>query len=105
MYGPGSGFVFQWVNDIINNKNELGLTDEDIERYIVPGYNNSAIYAPLNTPERIQDIFFGLKLQLGNDINGGMIWNMEQCYERGGSVNINSYSNAIKTGLDGIPTQ
>ena len=99
MYGPGSGTVISWVNGILNNKIELGLTDKEIESYIIPGYNNSAQYAPQNTPERIELIFNVLKFELDNNINGGMIWNMEQCYQRGSNVDINTYSQSIINGL------
>ena len=53
-------------------------------------------YWPANTPLRIREIFMGLKND-GLDINGGMIWNLSQTYERGQTLD--AYSSAIIDGL------
>ena len=97
MYGPGSGTVQQWIDDIRNNADELGLTQEEVNNYIIPGYDNSGEYWPLNVPLRIQEIFSGLKNQ-GLAVNGGMIWNLSQTYERGQTLK--AYADAIINGLN-----
>eukprot|EP01083_Nonionella_stella_P074147 201003_1 len=96
MYGPGSGTVKGWIHDIALNAEELGLDSDEVERYIIPGYNNSGEYWPSNTPSRVRQIFTGLndeQLQ----VKGGMIWNLSQTYER--AETLLAYSQAIIEGL------
>eukprot|EP01084_Bolivina_argentea_P237126 398610_1 len=96
MYGPGSGSVAQWINAIQDNAYELGLSADEVNKYIIPGYDNSGVYHPLNVPFRIREIFSGL-VNSGLSVNGGMIWNLSQTYER--EQTLQAYSQAIIDGL------